>query len=40
MASSCWGCFLSSRGPQAHVAKLAFEKCFMWKMEHGYVQLP
>lgn len=27
-------------GPQAHLMKLGFEKYFMWKMEHGYVQLP
>jgi NADH dehydrogenase FAD-containing subunit len=27
-------------GPQAHAAKLAFEKYFMWKARHGYVQLP
>jgi sulfide:quinone oxidoreductase len=27
-------------GPQAHLMKLAFEKYFMWKMRHGYVQLP
>jgi sulfide:quinone oxidoreductase len=27
-------------GPQAHVMKLGFEKYFMWKMQHGYVQLP
>ncbi|MGH3505895.1 MAG: NAD(P)/FAD-dependent oxidoreductase [Nocardioidaceae bacterium] len=27
-------------GPQAHLMKLAFEKYFMWKMQHGYVQLP
>ncbi|WGX95072.1 NAD(P)/FAD-dependent oxidoreductase [Nocardioides sp. L-11A] len=27
-------------GPQAHLMKLAFEKYFLWKMEHGYVQLP
>jgi sulfide:quinone oxidoreductase len=27
-------------GPQAHAMKLAFEKYFLWKMEHGYVQLP
>jgi hypothetical protein len=22
-------------GPQAHLMKLGFEKCFMWKMKHG-----
>ncbi len=27
-------------GPQAHAMKLAFEKYFLWKMQHGYVQLP
>lgn len=27
-------------GPQAHLMKLAFEKYFLWKMRHGYVQLP
>jgi NADH dehydrogenase FAD-containing subunit len=27
-------------GPQAHLMKLAFEKYFLWKAEHGYVQLP
>lgn len=27
-------------GPQAHLMKLAFEKYFIWKMKHGYVQLP
>jgi sulfide:quinone oxidoreductase len=27
-------------GPQAHLMKLGFEKYFMWKMRHGYVQLP
>lgn len=27
-------------GPQAHWAKLAFEKYFLWKMQHGYVGLP
>lgn len=27
-------------GPPAHLAKLAFEKYFLWKMRHGYVQLP
>jgi sulfide:quinone oxidoreductase len=27
-------------GPQAHLMKLGFEKYFMWKMKHGYVQLP
>ena len=27
-------------GPQAHAMKLGFEKYFMWKMRHGYVQLP
>jgi sulfide:quinone oxidoreductase len=27
-------------GPQAHWAKLAFEKYFLWKMRHGYVGMP
>jgi NADH dehydrogenase FAD-containing subunit len=27
-------------GPQAHAAKIAFEKYYMWKMRHGYVGLP
>lgn len=27
-------------GPQAHWAKLAFEKYFLWKMRHGYVNMP
>jgi len=27
-------------GPQAHWMKLGFEKYFLWKMRHGYVQLP
>jgi sulfide:quinone oxidoreductase len=27
-------------GPQAHLMKLGFEKYFLWKMQHGYVQLP
>jgi NADH dehydrogenase FAD-containing subunit len=27
-------------GPQAHAAKIAFEKYFMWKSRHGYVGLP
>ncbi len=27
-------------GPQAHLMKLGFEKYFLWKMKHGYVQLP
>ena len=27
-------------GPQAHAAKIAFEKYYMWKMRHGYVNLP
>jgi NADH dehydrogenase FAD-containing subunit len=27
-------------GPQAHAGKLAFEKYFMWKTRHGYVNLP
>jgi sulfide:quinone oxidoreductase len=27
-------------GPQSHAMKLAFEKYFLWKMQHGYVQLP
>ena len=27
-------------GPQAHLMKLGFEKYFMWKMKHGYIQLP
>lgn len=26
-------------GPQSHVAKLAFEKYFLWKARHGYVKL-
>jgi len=32
-----WGV---SPGPQAHAMKLGFEKYFLWKMRHGYVQLP
>ena len=27
-------------GPQNHLAKLAFEKYFMWKMKGGRVNLP
>jgi NADH dehydrogenase FAD-containing subunit len=27
-------------GPQSHAAKIAFEKYFLWKMRHGYVNLP
>lgn len=27
-------------GPQNHAAKIAFEKYYMWKMRHGYVNLP
>jgi sulfide:quinone oxidoreductase len=27
-------------GPQAHAMKLGFEKYFLWKARHGYVQLP
>jgi sulfide:quinone oxidoreductase len=27
-------------GPQAHAAKLAFEKYFIWRMKHGHVNLP
>ncbi len=27
-------------GPQAHAMKLAFEKYFLWKSRHGYVNLP
>jgi sulfide:quinone oxidoreductase len=27
-------------GPQAHLAKLMFEKYFLWKASHGYVNLP
>ena len=27
-------------GPQAHLMKLGFEKYFLWKMRHGYIQLP
>jgi sulfide:quinone oxidoreductase len=27
-------------GPQAHAMKLAFEKYFLWKAQHGYVGLP
>lgn len=27
-------------GPQAHAMKLAFEKYFLWKSKHGYVNLP
>jgi NADH dehydrogenase FAD-containing subunit len=27
-------------GPQAHLMKLAFEKYFLWKAQHGYVGLP
>ena len=27
-------------GPQSHAFKLAFERYFLWKNEHGYVGLP
>jgi NADH dehydrogenase FAD-containing subunit len=27
-------------GPQSHAAKIAFEKYFLWKTRHGYVNLP
>lgn len=27
-------------GPQAHLMKLGFEKYYLWKMKHGYAQLP
>jgi sulfide:quinone oxidoreductase len=27
-------------GPQAHLMKLGFERYFLWKARHGYVQLP
>ena len=27
-------------GPQAHWAKLAFERYFLWKTHNGYVKLP
>jgi sulfide:quinone oxidoreductase len=27
-------------GPQNHLMKLAFEKYFLWKSRHGYVNLP
>ena len=27
-------------GPQAHAMKLGFEKYFLWKARHGYVELP
>jgi sulfide:quinone oxidoreductase len=27
-------------GPQAHLMKLGFEQYFLWKMRHGYMQLP
>ncbi|HET9171052.1 MAG TPA: FAD-dependent oxidoreductase [Actinospica sp.] len=27
-------------GPQVHAMKLAFEKYYLWKSRHGYVQLP
>ena len=27
-------------GPPAHLMKLGFEKYFLWKASHGYVQLP
>lgn len=27
-------------GPQAHIMKVGFEKYFLWKSRHGYVQLP
>jgi sulfide:quinone oxidoreductase len=27
-------------GPQAHLMKLGFGKYFLWKKQHGHVQLP
>ena len=27
-------------GPQSHAVKIAFEKYFIWKARHGYVNLP
>jgi sulfide:quinone oxidoreductase len=27
-------------GPQNHLGKVAFERYFLWKMRHGYAQLP
>jgi sulfide:quinone oxidoreductase len=27
-------------GPQAHWAKLAFEKYYIWKMKNGYISMP
>ena len=27
-------------GPQSHAAKIAFEKYYLWKTRHGYVNLP
>jgi sulfide:quinone oxidoreductase len=27
-------------GPQSHAMKIAFEKYFLWKARHGYVNLP
>jgi sulfide:quinone oxidoreductase len=27
-------------GPRAHARKVAFEKYFLWKARHGYVNLP
>ena len=27
-------------GPQAHAMKIGFEKYFLWKSKHGYVNLP
>ena len=27
-------------GPQSHLAKLAFERYFLWKTRNGYVKLP
>jgi hypothetical protein len=27
-------------GPQAHAAKIMFEKYFLWKARYGYVRLP
>jgi sulfide:quinone oxidoreductase len=27
-------------GPQSHAAKIAFEKYYLWKARHGYVNLP
>jgi hypothetical protein len=30
----------SNPDPQAHWAKLAFEKYYLWKMKNGYVSMP